>query len=132
MSAVAGNASGHEEAVRALFAGDVEKLRGIIESIGRRTFGHTCCGWLNLFDSQIRLTRVCRIDAITRVLRIRRVPSMQRRSRARFDFRDQFAVQDTILLVKNDDGTRGDAGERAIADRHAVGFHEVTAASSTR
>lgn len=31
MSAVAGNASGHEEAVRALFAGDVEKLRGIIE-----------------------------------------------------------------------------------------------------
>ena len=31
MSAVAGNASDHEEAVRALFAGDVEKLRGIIE-----------------------------------------------------------------------------------------------------
>lgn len=31
MTAVAGNAPGHEEAVRALFAGDVEKLRGIVE-----------------------------------------------------------------------------------------------------
>lgn len=30
MTAVAGNASGHEEAVRALFAGDVEKLGGIV------------------------------------------------------------------------------------------------------
>ena len=31
MTAVAGNASGHEEAVRALFAGEVEKLRCVIE-----------------------------------------------------------------------------------------------------
>jgi len=30
MTAVAGNASGHEEAVRALFAGDVERLKSVI------------------------------------------------------------------------------------------------------
>ena len=31
MTAIAGNAPGHEEAVRALFAGDIETLRGILE-----------------------------------------------------------------------------------------------------
>lgn len=31
MTAIAGNAPGHEEAVRALFAGDIEKLRATIE-----------------------------------------------------------------------------------------------------
>ena len=105
MTAMARNAQDTKKQVRALFAGDGEKLKSTIKDwptdIGRMSCA--CSNRLIAAPGASRLRNVGEQSGISQRLQGRVVVGFV------LDLAHQFAVQDAIVFIEHDDGSRRDA-----------------------